>query len=125
MKIIKRGKTKGELKAILNKTKRFECKTCGCIFEANKGEYTEEEHGTTYCVCPNCDKNAFEVKMEKIERRPETCYETSCVHYMFSNRCELSFPPGTAFDGLTGSKCPYYTRREEALPGAFSERDKE
>lgn len=35
MKIIKEGKPKEELKVILNKTKRFECKTCGCVFEAD------------------------------------------------------------------------------------------
>lgn len=66
MKIIKQGKSKEELKAILNKTKRFECKTCGCIFEANEGEYKFEEdyiYSTYYCKCPNCDGTAFEVKM--------------------------------------------------------------
>ena len=63
MKIIKQGKTGKELEAILNATKRFECKTCGCIFEGDKDEYTVEEYGTTYHVCPNCGKNAFEVKM--------------------------------------------------------------
>lgn len=63
MKLIVQGKTNEELKAILNTTKRFECKTCGCVFEADEGEYTEEEYGTTYCVCPNCGKNAFEVEM--------------------------------------------------------------
>ena len=59
MKIIKQGKTKEQLKAMLNKTKRFKCRTCECVFEADEGEYIEEEHGTTYCVCPNCSKNAF------------------------------------------------------------------
>lgn len=66
MKIIKQGKSKEELKTILNKTKRFECKTCGCIFEADKGEYKFEEDyicSTYYCKCPNCGGNAFEVKM--------------------------------------------------------------
>lgn len=66
MNIIKQGKTKEELKAILNATKRFECKTCGCIFEADEGEYTEEESFYSYinyCKCPNCGKDAFEVKM--------------------------------------------------------------
>lgn len=62
MKIIKQGKSKEELEAILNRTKHFECKTCGCIFEAIKGEYTVEEYGTTYCACPNCGGNTFEVK---------------------------------------------------------------
>lgn len=66
MKIIKKGKTKEELKAILNKTKRFECKTCGCVFEANEDEYEVEEewiYSTYYCFCPNCGKESFEVKM--------------------------------------------------------------
>lgn len=127
MNIIKQGKTKEELKAILNATKRFECKTCGCIFEADKGEYETEEvqiYSYHYCECPNCGQKANEVKMREIEKRPKVCYEPSCVNHMFSNSCGLSFPPGTAFDGLTGSQCPYYTRREEPLPGAFSERDK-
>lgn len=66
MKIIKQGKTKEELKAILNKTKRFECKTCGCIFEADEGEYETEEvqiYSYHYCKCPNCGQKANEVKM--------------------------------------------------------------
>lgn len=66
MKIIKQGKSKEELEAILNKTKRFKCKTCGCVFEADEGEYDEEDNFYTciyYCKCPNCGKNAFEVKM--------------------------------------------------------------
>ena len=57
MKIIKRGKTEEELKAIL---------TCGCIFEANKGEYETEEvqiYTYHYCKCPNCGQRANEVKM--------------------------------------------------------------
>lgn len=127
MNIIKQGKTKEELKAILNATKRFECKTCGCIFEADKGEYETEEvqiYSYHYCNCPNCGQKANEVKMREIEKRPKVCYEPSCRNHMFSNSCGLSFPPGTVFDGLTGSQCPYYTRREEPLPGAFSERDK-
>lgn len=127
MKIIKQGKTKEELKAILNKTKRFECKTCGCIFEADEGEYETEEvqiYSYHYCKCPNCGQKANEVKMRETGKRPNVCYEPSCINHMYSNSCGLSFPPGTAFDGLTGSKCPYYTRREEPLPGAFSERDK-
>lgn len=68
MKIIKQGKSKEELEAILNATKRFKCTTCGCVFEANKYEY---EHSSScrnediyyFCKCPNCKKNAREVKM--------------------------------------------------------------
>lgn len=112
MKIIKQGKSKEELKAILKKTKCFECKTCGCVFEAD------------YCECPNCGNRANEVKMREIEKRPKTCYESSCVNHMLSNSCGLSFPPDTVFDGLTGSRCPYYTQIEVSVPGAYSERDK-
>lgn len=43
----------------VNKTRRFGCSRCGCIFDADKGEYE-----ITYypylepmftCKCPNCD----------------------------------------------------------------------
>lgn len=127
MKIIKQGKTEKELEAILNKTRRFECETCGCIFEADKGEYETEEvqiYSYHYCKCPNCGQKANEVKMRETGKRPKVCYDSSCVNHMCLNRCGLSFPPSTVFDGLTGSQCPYYTRREEPAPGAFSERDK-
>lgn len=67
MKIIKQGKSKEKLEAILKATKRFECTTCGCIFEADKGEYTHTtQYNEThyYCKCPNCKiHNAYEVKM--------------------------------------------------------------
>ena len=72
MKIIKQGKTKEELDAILKETKRFECKTCGCIFEADKGEYKREEdfiHGTYFCDCPNCCHKAFLVRTREIPVR--------------------------------------------------------
>lgn len=66
MKIIKQGKTEKELEAILNKTKRFECETCGCIFEAAWDEYTHRSYlneTVYYCKCPNCRvNNAYEVK---------------------------------------------------------------
>lgn len=66
MKIIKEGKSKEEIKAILNETKRFECKTCGCVFEADKGEYEYLDdyiYGEYYAECPNCCQRAREVKM--------------------------------------------------------------
>ncbi len=65
MKVIKQGKSKEELKAILNKTKRFECPTCGCIFEADEDEYDVDNdfYSSFYCKCPNCGRNGFEVKM--------------------------------------------------------------
>lgn len=68
MKIIKQGKTEEELKAILNETKRFECGTCGCVFEADKDEYNHtlscrNEDVNYFCKCPNCKKNAHEVNI--------------------------------------------------------------
>ena len=128
MKVIKQGLSKEQLEKKLKQTKRFECKTCGCIFEADEGEYEYEDdyiYSAHYCKCPNCDQRAKEVKMREVEKRPKTCYESRCVNHMFSNSCGLSFPPGTAFDGLTGSGCPYYTQIEAPAPGAFSERDKD
>lgn len=65
MKIIKEGKTKEELEKILKNTKRFECKTCGCIFEADDGKYESEEIWICrayYCTCPNCKQRAYEIK---------------------------------------------------------------
>lgn len=80
MKIIKQGKTKEELKAILNKTKRFECKMCGCIFEADEGEYIEEDcfySFSFYCKCPNCGKIAIEKhgKTEKVRDEGDECFD--------------------------------------------------
>ena len=52
MKIIKEG----SLNLLLG-IKRFECRNCGCIFEAEEGEY---KHGQQYnedyyyCDCPYC-----------------------------------------------------------------------
>lgn len=72
MKIIKQGIPKEELKAILNKTKRFECRTCGCVFEADGDEYIHSTYIRTvqgndplyYCKCPNCNSyRVNEVKM--------------------------------------------------------------
>jgi len=57
MKIIREGNVKRLLK-----TKRFTCKECGCVFEANKGEYESgvqynEEY--FYCQCPTCKRTAY------------------------------------------------------------------
>lgn len=119
MNIIKQGKTKEELKAILNKTKRFECKTCGCIFEADEGEYTHNTHQYNetiyYCQCPNCSKDAREVKMREIEKKvkdkPKTCYDVSCINHTGIDSCMLAFPPGTSFEKML--TCPYRIPKEE------------
>ena len=48
------------------KAKRFTCTGCGCVFEAERGEYTVVGHTawaydgmTTKCVCPCCGKMAY------------------------------------------------------------------
>jgi len=56
MRIIKHGDV-NKLKQI----KRFECKSCGCIFEADnteyKHEYSQRETCDWYSVkCPTCNK---------------------------------------------------------------------
>ena len=41
----------------LKKVFRFECHNCGCIFEAEKGEYrigTHYNEDYYYCECPFC-----------------------------------------------------------------------
>ena len=67
MKIIKEGLPKEELEKVIKKTKRFMCKTCWCVFEADKSEYHTEVdyqiYTNYYCECPNCGKTAYEVKM--------------------------------------------------------------
>lgn len=66
MKIIKQGMSKAEIEKIKNIVKRFKCRTCECIFEADKTEYESEEEYTYmryYCKCPNCGDNAFELRM--------------------------------------------------------------
>lgn len=64
MKIIQHGKPKTDFNTI----KRFKCDFCGCVFEADKGEY---KVGTQYnsiyhqCKCPDCGKHANEVIMRE------------------------------------------------------------
>ena len=59
MKIIKVGH-------IDKKTKRFTCKECGCVFEANKDEYRfadqmEALHDgiEAVCDCPHCKSKVY------------------------------------------------------------------
>lgn len=58
MKIIKPGKPQ-ELKQI----KKFQCPTCECTFEAEKGEYVmaEMEYNTFgyACKCPCCGEKCY------------------------------------------------------------------
>ncbi len=57
MKIIKEGDLNK-----LKKIKRFECKECGCIFEAEKNEYKQGSQYNDiyyYCECPFCHKIVY------------------------------------------------------------------
>ena len=58
MRIIKYGKA-----VRLGSDRKFECKHCGCIFIANKDEYTARDdfrNGTFYeSTCPGCERTAY------------------------------------------------------------------
>lgn len=59
MKIIQHGQPKRTIK-------RFKCWKCGCVFEADKGEYKSgSQYNEIYywCGCPDCGKSANEVVM--------------------------------------------------------------
>ena len=54
MKIIKQGDLKR-----LDKTKRFNCDACGCIWEANQTEYRHDffmNEPRITCNCPTCGR---------------------------------------------------------------------
>lgn len=62
MKIIQHGRPNPELSTI----KRFKCGFCGCVFEADEGEYAVCQHYNDICrqcKCPDCEKLANEVIM--------------------------------------------------------------
>ena len=50
MKIIKAGKVPEKVK----RDKRFECLKCGCVFDAEEGEYKCEEFYGYSAQCPCC-----------------------------------------------------------------------
>lgn len=65
MKIIQNGNQK----LVFSATKRFRCGSCGCVFEAEKDEYTAGgQYSETFyqCKCPECGKAANEVRMRGI-----------------------------------------------------------
>lgn len=46
----------------LNKVKRFICRECGCVFEADKTEYTaDSQYNDIYykCTCPTCGNTVY------------------------------------------------------------------
>ena len=64
MKIIKQGWSKEEIERMKKATKTFYCAKCGCVFEADLGEYTIRQCGYNeneyVCECPNCGFTARE-----------------------------------------------------------------
>lgn len=56
MNIIK----KGDLKR-LDKTRRFTCDMCGCIWEANQKEYRRDDmfNELLVCSCPTCGSDTY------------------------------------------------------------------
>lgn len=63
MKIIKKGRIEK-----VKRTKRFQCHECGCVFEADQGEYEEAETqwDIAGAVCPCCNHTALEIKMRGV-----------------------------------------------------------
>lgn len=52
---------KGDINKI-NRIKRFNCKNCGCLFEANKDEYrvgSQYNEEYYYCKCPFCHEFVY------------------------------------------------------------------
>ena len=58
MKIIKQGDLRR-----LDKTRRFTCRDCGCIWDANQTEYRYESDGRNedlwICECPTCGRKSY------------------------------------------------------------------
>lgn len=58
MKIIQDGNLER-----ITKPMRFKCNECGCVFEAEKGEYKYELSGKNEdmykCECPYCHKKGY------------------------------------------------------------------
>lgn len=57
MEIIKQGDTQK-----LKRIKRFICSNCGCIFDADKNEYSiGTQYNETYyfCKCPFCSETVY------------------------------------------------------------------
>lgn len=55
MKILIKG-DEGTIKKATGRSKTFKCMTCGCVFEAEEGEYEESERywEITSSKCPQC-----------------------------------------------------------------------
>ena len=46
--------------------KRFYCRECGCVFDADNSEYrydtTQYNEDSFYCKCPTCGHKAYDTK---------------------------------------------------------------
>ncbi len=65
MTVLKEGDC-DRAKMLVLQTRRFECGHCGCVFEADKGEYkfvTQYNNVDCFCKCPCCGEDADEVRM--------------------------------------------------------------
>ncbi|MCM1168169.1 MAG: hypothetical protein NC401_19465 [Ruminococcus sp.] len=65
MTVLKEGDP-DRAKQLVSKTRRFKCGRCGCVFEADKGEYQPgQQYNDVYffCKCPCCGEQAREVRM--------------------------------------------------------------
>lgn len=65
MTVLKEGDCERAKQSVL-KTRKFECDFCGCVFEANRGEYKSASQYNCidyFCKCPCCGYRADEVKM--------------------------------------------------------------
>lgn len=55
---------KGDLRR-LKHIKRFYCRDCGCVFDADNTEYQYDNQYNEeywYCKCPTCGRNAYDTK---------------------------------------------------------------
>lgn len=66
MKIIKEGLSCEEIERKRKGIRRFKCDFCGCVFEAEQGEYKCNQYYNSElsyaCQCPKCDEVALEDK---------------------------------------------------------------
>lgn len=58
MKILVPGKER-------NATRKFGCINCGCIFEADEGEYRITQKDGYSCICPCCGKVASDIPTDE------------------------------------------------------------
>lgn len=69
MKVLKEGDPNRAERFVIQ-TRRFKCERCGCIFEADKGEYkfvSQYNEVSYFCKCPCCgETNANEVIMRNL-----------------------------------------------------------